>query len=227
MKGATGYVKVTSGPTTQDPDHATPCRQSLAYVPVDQMDAGSVYLSWLKSCGGTIGEWALHYAEFLRREPLSGSLYRDHQRRVGDLNRLEQNRTTFTHLTKLESEDRIGRALEKPLPTGKELLTNKSKKVESNDVNAAISKISEPVVIGETDKDAQDQLDDDEWLLVVPLEFPEANEEALEEAEMFAGKLYFLSISDPIRSISRALIYDLQAQKSIPHARRDADPETV
>ena len=189
MVGATGYVMVTSCPTTQDPDHATPCQQSLAYVPVDQMDAGSVYLSWLKSCGGTIGEWALHYAEFLRREPLSGSLYRDHQRRVGDLNRLEQSRTTFTHLTKLESEDRIRPALEKPLLTGKELLTNKSKQVESDDVHAATSRTSERVITGGTGKDAQNQLEDDEWLLVVPLEFPEANEEALEEAEMFAGRL--------------------------------------
>ena len=209
MEGATGYVKVTSCPKTQDPGHATPFRQSLAYVPVDQMDAGSVYLSWLKSCGGTVGEWALHYAEFLRRDPLSGSLYRDHQRRVRDLDRLEQSRTTFTHLTKLESEDRVGPALEKPLLTGKELLTNKSKVIESNVGDAAMSKTPEPVITGETDKDAQNQPEDDEWLLVIPLEFPEANEEALEEAEMFAGKVFSLSIFDLIRSVARALRYDL------------------
>ena len=165
-------------------------QQLLAYVPITDMDPGIVYLIWLRSCGVTLGNWAINYARYLRKEPLSEAMYKEPQERVRYLNRLELERKNFEHYTKPESVDScetLSLAAKSSTITSLEsgLMVDRGE----NGACELGSPTSNSAIKAQANGVLDQQLDDkDDWLLVVPLETSkEIPEAALDEVDAHTG----------------------------------------
>lgn len=172
---------------TEKFDLQTDYRQVLGFVPLGKMDPGLVYLCWLKSCGGTICDWAINHAKSLRYEPLSASQFLEHRQRIQHLDRLEQRRKSFAHYVIKESQDDAYTALVNAAGANNGSLQTTIGNVGSKSPYTVMSrpKLGADSKVGDG---AQKRLDEDEWMLVFSTEPPpEATEEALAAVELFTG----------------------------------------
>lgn len=161
-------------------------RQILNLVPLVKMDPGQVYLYWLHSCGGRIGDWAIKHAISLNYGPLSATQSREHRQRMQHLDRLEKRRKSFAHYLITESRDDAYSAVRSAALAS----SDSSKK----DFGTIMRECSYVAIRSATRTDskvadgAQKRLDDDEWMLVFSKEPPpEITEEALAAEELFTG----------------------------------------